>query len=149
MNLRLDKVVRVVALGVKRVYSLVLTDEGLYLIQTGQVGALKHYRLTEGRQVPIDPSRTDSDRSAKELQANEDRIATVPLDELAKIKDNYLVRLEAIEDVEVRSNRREPEMWIGVTGSEHHLFFPLAAEEEVQAFQRALASGLAYGEVIA
>jgi hypothetical protein len=139
MNLRLDKVVRAVALGVKRVYSLVLTDEGLYLIQTGQVGALKHYRMVEGRQAPID--RTD-DRSVKELEANEGRIATVPLDELVKIKDNYFIRLEAIEDVELRTNRPQPEMWIGVTGSEHHLFFPLAAEEEVQAFQRALSQWL-------
>ena len=39
MRLRLDKVVRVVAPGVKRVYSLVLTDDGLYLIQTGHAGA--------------------------------------------------------------------------------------------------------------
>jgi hypothetical protein len=135
MNLRLDKVVRVVALGMKRVYSLVLTDDGLYLIQTGHAGALKHYRLDDNRQLHID---RPEDRGVIELEANEDRIATIPLDELAQLKDNYCVRLEALEDVELRPNKKEPEMWIGVTGSEHHLFFPFAAEEEVQAFQRAL-----------
>jgi hypothetical protein len=135
MNLRLDKVVRVVAPGVKRVYSLVLVDDGLYLIQTGHTGALKHYRLDNNRQLTI--ARPD-DRGVKEVQANESRIDAVPLDELVKIKDNYFIRLEAIEDVEVRFGQKEPEMWIGVTGSEHHLFFPFAAEEEVQAFQRAL-----------
>jgi hypothetical protein len=135
MKLRLDKVVRVVAPGVKRLYSLVLTDDGLYLIQTGHTGALKHYRLDENRQLLID--RPD-DRGVKEVQANESRIATVPLDELAQFKHNYFIRLEAIEDVELRPHRKEPEMWIGVTGSEHHLFFPLAAREEAEAFQRAL-----------
>ena len=140
MKLRLDKVVRVVSLGVKRVYSLVLTDDGLYLIQTGHAGALKHYRLGRDRQWAIDQP---ADRGVKDLQANESRIDTVPLDELARIKDNYFIRLEAIEDVELRPKKKEPEMWIGVTGSEHHLFFPFALEEEVQAFQRALSKGLA------
>ena len=135
MNLRLDKVVRVVALGVKRVYSLVLTDDGLYLIRTGRTEALKHYRLDDNRQLVI--VRPD-DHSVQDVQGNESRIDTTPLDVLAQIKDNYFIRLEAIEDVELRPNPKEPEMWIGVTGSEHHLFFPLAAPEEVQAFQRAL-----------
>jgi len=140
MRLRLDKVVRIVAPGVKRVYSLVLTDDGLYLIQTGHAGALKHYRQNDNRQLAI--ARPD-DREVKDLQANESRIDATPLDELAKIKDNYFIRLEAIEDVELRLRRKEPEMWIGVTGSEHHLFFPFASEEEVQAFQRALGKWLA------
>ena len=135
MRLRLDKVVRVVALGVKRVYSLVLTDDGLYLIQTGRSGALKHYRLDDNRQVVIE--RLD-DHGVRDVQNNESRIDTMPLDVLAQIKDNYFIRLEAIEDVELRPNPKEAEMWIGVTGSEHHLFFPLTAPEEVQTFQRAL-----------
>jgi hypothetical protein len=135
MILRLDKVVRVVAPGVKRAYSLVLADDGLYLIQTGRAGALKHYRLDDHRRLQID---RPADRGVVELQANESRIDTMPLDELAQLKDNYFIRLEALEDVELRPNKKEPEMWIGVTGSEHHLFFPFAAEEDVQAFQRAL-----------
>ena len=135
MRLRLDKVVRVTAPGLKRVYSLILLDEGLYLIQTGHMGALKHYRLNDNRQLALD--RPD-DRGVRDLQANENQIDAALLDDLAKIKDNYFIRLEAIEDVELRPNKKEPEMWIGVTGSEHHLFFPLAAEEEVQTFQRAL-----------
>jgi hypothetical protein len=139
MNLRLDKVVRVVAVGVKRVYSLVLADDGLYLIQTGHAGTLKHYRLDDDRCFVID---RPGDRGVTELQANESRIDTTPLDELARLKDNYFIRLEAIEDAELRPNRKQPEMWIGVTGSEHHLFFPFAAEKEVQAFQRALSKWL-------
>ena len=140
MDLRLDKVVRVIAPGVKRVYSLVLTDAGLYLIQTGHAKTLKHYRLDADRRFVID--RAD-DRGVRELQANEGRIDSQSLDALVKIKDNYFIRLEAIEDVELRPTRQEPEMWIGVTGSEHHLFFPFATEEEVQAFQRALSKWLA------
>ena len=139
MRLRLDKVVRVVALGVKRVYSLVLTDEGLYLIQTGHVGVLKHIRLDDRRQLVID--RPDN-RAVQDLLANESRVGTAPLDDLAKVEGNYFIRLEAIEDGELRPNKKQPEMWIGVTGSEHHLFFPFATEEEVQAFQRALSKSI-------
>ncbi|CAG0981320.1 hypothetical protein PLCT2_01926 [Planctomycetaceae bacterium] len=138
MNLRLDKVVRISAPGVKRVYSLVLTDEGLYLIQTGHAGTLKHYRVDAGRLL-ID--RAD-DRGVRDLQAGESRLDSQPLDALVKIKDNYFIRLEAIEDVELRPNSQEPEMWIGVTGSEHHLFFPFATEDEVQTLQRALSKWL-------
>ena len=38
MNLRIDKVIRSVALGFRKVYSLVLTDVGLYILRTGAVG---------------------------------------------------------------------------------------------------------------
>ena len=61
---------------------------------------------------------------------------------MVKLKDNYLIRLEAIEDVELKPGKSEPEMWIGVTGSEHHLFFPFATFDEVQVLQRALGKWL-------
>jgi hypothetical protein len=102
-------------------------------------GNAPRIRLDDGQQLVID---RPADRGVQDLQANESRIGTAPLDDLAKIKGNYFIRLEAIEDVELRPNKKQPEMWIGVTGSEHHLFFPLAAEEEVQAFQRALSKGI-------
>jgi hypothetical protein len=79
----------------------------------------------------------------QEVRANEGRIAAQSLDELAQLRDNYFIRLEAIEDVEVRPLKKDPEMWIGVTGSEHHLFFPFASLDEVQTFQRALSKWLA------
>ena len=136
MNLRFDKVVRVVAPGVRRIYSLVLADEGLFLIQTGRVGTLKHYRLDAGSsQIILD---NPGDRGVKSLQAHESRIDAVPLGELAQIKDNYFIRLEAIEDVELKTGKPVPEMWIGVTGSEHHLFFPFASWAEVETLRRAL-----------
>ncbi len=140
MVLRFDKVIRVVALGVRRVYSLVLTDDGLYLLQTGSDKTLKHFQRDEtGRVTAI----RSNDRSVQELQARENQIDPGMLDELVKLKDNYFIRLEAIEDVELKPLKREPEMWIGVTGSEHHLFFPFAEYAEVQTLQRALSKWLA------
>ena len=138
MGLRFDKVIRVVALGARRAYSLVLTAEGLYLIQTGNAGALKHYRRDEHGQV----AARLADRSVRALKAHEDQIVPAALDEMVKLKDNYLIRLEAIEDVELKPGKSEPEMWIGVTGSEHHLFFPFATFDEVQVLQRALGKWL-------
>ena len=138
MELRFDKVIRVVALGVRRVYSLVLTAEGLYLIQTGTAGVLKHYRREENGQVVA----RSAERDVRALQTREDLIDPAALDEWIKLKDNYLIRLEAIEDVEIKPGKTEPEMWIGVTGSEHHLFFPFATFDEVQGLQRALGKWL-------
>lgn len=140
MNVRLDKVVRVVGPGIKRVYSLVLTDAGLCLIQTGHVGALKHYRRDDTGRLVCD--RLD-DRRVREIQIREGQIDTLPLDELLQLQDNYFIRWEALEDVELRPNKKEPEMWLGVTGSEHHLFFPCATWDEVEVFQRALSKWLA------
>ena len=138
MGLRFDKVIRVVALGVRRVYSLALTAEGLYLIQTGTAGVLNYYRRDERGQV-LAQSAEDG---VQALQARESQIDPAILDELVKLKDNYLIRLDAIEDVELKPGRTEPEMWIGVTGSEHHLFFPFATFDEVQVLQRALSKWL-------
>ena len=136
MNLRCDKVVRVVAPGIKRVYSIAVTGDAAYLIHTGKVGALKHYRRQPD--APQLVAVAAADRDVRELQTNEGHIDVIPLDELAKIKDNYLIRLEAIEEVELKSGKNGPEMWLVVTGSEHHLFFPFASWEEAQALQRAL-----------
>lgn len=140
MLLRFDKVVRAVPLSARRVYSLVLTDAGLYLIQTGHAGALKHYRRDEqGRAV----TAHTADRGVQDLQARESQIDVNNLDKWAGIKDNYFIRLEAIEDVELRPGKSQPDMWIGVTGSEHHLFFPFATDDEVQTLQRALSKWIA------
>ena len=137
--LRLDKVVRVVAPGLHRAYSLVLTDAGLYVIRTGSAGTLKHYRReATGAVTPTRPP----DAAMRDLQAREDQINLMPLDELARQKDNYFIRLEAVDDLEVRSGKREPELWIGVTGSEHHLIFPFATLEEVQTLERSLGKWL-------
>ena len=139
MLLRMDKVVRAVAPGLHRAYSLVLTDAGLYVIRTGRAGTLKHYqRGGDGAVTAVRPP----DSAMRDLQAQEDRIALVPLEELARQPDNYFIRLEAIDDLEVRSGKRSPELWIGVTGSEHHLIFPFATLAEVQTLERALGKWL-------
>ncbi len=135
MDLRIDKVIRLVGLGRRKVYSLVLSDEGLYLIQTGGPGALKHYRLDRAlNQIVIEDAH---DRGVKELQTNEGRIDTTPLDRLLNEGGNYFVRLEAIEDVKIKAGQ-SPEMLIQVSGSEHYLIFPFASLEEVQTLQRTL-----------
>ena len=135
MNLRFDKVIRSVSLGRRKVYSLVLNDDGLYLIRTGGVGALKHYRLDAAlNQITTDNA---NHRGVKELQQNESRIDAAPLADLLKESDNYLVRLEAIEDVRIKAGQ-SPEMLIELTGSDHYLVFPFASLEEVQTLQRAL-----------
>ena len=135
MKLRIDKVIRSVGPGLRQVYSLVLTEAGLYLIHTGGVGALKHYRLDAAlNQIVVDHA---ADRSVKQLQANEARIDSTPLDDLVKESGNYLVRLDAIEEVEIRAGQ-SPALIVHVTGSDHHLVFPLTPLDQVETLQRAL-----------
>jgi hypothetical protein len=135
MNLRFDKVIRSVGPGRRKVYSLVLNDDGLYLICTGSVGALKHYRLDATlNQITTDHA---NDRGVQEIRRNEDRLNATPLADLVKGSDNYLVRLEAIEDVRIKAGK-SPEMLIELTGSDHYLVFPFASFEEVETLQRAL-----------
>ncbi|HET7376309.1 MAG TPA: hypothetical protein VFK30_06350 [Anaerolineae bacterium] len=134
MNLRIDKVVRFASFGTRWVYSLVLTDECLYLIRTGSFGALKHYRVdSASRQLIAD--RPD-DRLVKEIQANEARIDSMPLDQLLG-GDNYVVRLGAIEDVAIQTGT-SPIMILKLTGSDHRFMFPFAPIEQVQSLRSAL-----------
>jgi hypothetical protein len=134
MNLRFDKVIRSVGFGFRKVYSLVLSDEGLYLVRTGSVRTLKYYRMDANRQIVV---LNENDRGVKEIQKNEGRIDSTPLDDLVKESDSFVVRLEAIEEVKIKAGR-SPEMLIEVTGSDHYLVFPYASLEEVETLQRAL-----------
>jgi hypothetical protein len=79
----------------------------------------------------------ENDRGVKEIQKNEGRIDSTPLDDLVKESDSFVVRLEAIEEVKIKAGR-SPEMLIEVTGSDHYLVFPYASLEEVETLQRAL-----------
>ena len=99
ISLRLDKVIRLMGLGSRKVYSLIVSDGGLYIIRTGAVSALKNYRVDETTQRIVTDAQTD--RSVAEIQSNEAKIGATPLDQLVG-GDNYFVRLAAIEDVIVR-----------------------------------------------
>ena len=136
MNLRFDKVIRSVGFGLRKVYSVVLTDDALYLIKTGAVGALKHFQRTADQPVVLIGPQTD--RGVKEMLVNEAAIDTTPIETLQPTdRDHYRIRLEAIEDVAIKSGKA-PEMLIKLTGSDHYLVFPFATFDEVQTLQRAL-----------
>lgn len=136
MNLRFDKVIRSVGFGLRKVYSLVLNDDALYLIKTGSVGALKHFQLNTDQQVAVIGPRTD--RGVNEILANEAALDTTPIDVLQPTDhDHYRIWLEAIEDVAIKQGK-SPEMLIKLTGSDHYLVFPFATFDDVQTLQRAL-----------
>ena len=136
MNVRFDKVIRSVGFGLRKVYSLVLTDDALYLIKTGSVGALKHFQRNADQSVAVIGPLAD--RGVKEILATEAAIDTTPIDALQPTDhDHYRIRLEAIEEVAIKPGK-SPEMLIKLTGSDHHLVFPFATLDEVQTLQRAL-----------
>lgn len=136
MNLRFDKVIRSVGFGLRKVYSLVLTADALYLIKTGAVSALKHFQRTADQPVTVIGSQAD--RGVKEILTNEAAIDTTPIETLQPTdRDHYRIRLEAIEEVAIKPGKA-PEMLIKLTGSDHYLVFPFATLDEVQTLQRAL-----------
>jgi autonomous glycyl radical cofactor GrcA len=135
MNIRLDKVIRRMGLGFHKAYSLVLTDRALYLIQTGSAGTLKHYHYDQQLKRVVTERSDRSD--VQKLEASEARLTASPLDNLVRESNNFLVRLEAIEDVIVRPTNW-PELIVKVTGSDHRLVFPLTPLDQVQTFARAL-----------
>jgi hypothetical protein len=134
MNLRIDKVVRFAGFGVRRVYSLIVSAENLYLIRTGNFKALKYYRVDPQTQQAI--TDRSADRSITEIQSNEAKNDLVPLDQLIG-GDNYQLRLSAIEDVKLQAGT-SPILILKLTGSDHRLMFPFTPIEQVQTLRRAL-----------
>lgn len=72
-----------------------------------------------------------------EIFTHEAAIDTTPIQTLQSTdRDHYRIRLEAIEDVAIKSGKA-PEMLIKLT-SDHYLVFLFATFDEVQTLQRAL-----------
>ena len=64
-------------------------------------------------------------------------LSITPLDDRVNESGNYLVRLDAIEAVEIRAGQA-PALIVHVTGSDHHLVFPLTPLDQIETLQRAL-----------
>lgn len=138
MQMRLDKVTRMLSLGFKKVYSLVLSDQGLYIIRTGNVGALAHYKVGGVLDQAIVSGITNA--FARELEAGETRLSNTPLDQLAKEKDNVFVALSEIRNVEVKPGKTL-EMKLKTLKGDFALVFTHTPAEQVQELERALKQG--------
>lgn len=135
MDTRLDKVTRMMAWGFKKVYSLVLSERGLYVIRTGNVGALELYQVGGVLNKAIVGSITNA--FVKELEAGEARLANTPLDQLATEKDNSFVALRDIQSVVVKPGKA-PEMKLKTNKGEFTFVFTHTPVEQVQELEQAL-----------
>ena len=156
MNLRLDRVTRMLALGFKKLYSLVLDDKGLYVIRTGNVGAL----MELGVPIP-NPTKPGSVAGTalgmaaagkiigafgKELLAGEERLSNTTLDQLAKEKDNAFVSLAEIQSVTSKATKTpDPlpagpatEMKLKTAKGDFTFIFTHNPPDQVQALEQAL-----------
>lgn len=140
MEMRLDKVTRMLSLGFKKVYSLVLSDQGLYIIRTGNVGALAHYQVGGVLNQAIVGGITNA--FVKELEAGEKRLSSTPLDQLVKEKDNAFVALSEIQSVAVKPGKTI-EMKLKTSKGDFTFVFTHTPAEQVQALERALKQGKA------
>ena len=136
--MRVDKVTRKMSLGFKKVYSLVLDEHGLFVIRTGNVGALHHY-ATGGILTDL-AAKGITNAYVKQLEDGEARIDNAPLDQLAREKGNAFIPLTDIRQV-VMKRRKAPEMKLKTEQGDFSLMFTHTPEEQVEALERALNSG--------
>jgi hypothetical protein len=143
MEMRLDKVTRKLRVGFRKVYSLVLKDEGLYIIRTGNVGALKHYDVRGGGLGGVlNQAVADSITSGfvKQLEAGEAQLSSTPLDRLAKDKGNAFVPRSEGAEVTVSSGQ-PAQMKLKTSKGDFSFVFTHTSEEQVQALAQALKHG--------
>ena len=153
MDTRLDKVTRMLALSFKKVYSLVLANESLYIIRTGNVGALEHYQFSAvgGAKAALAVSIAGAITNAfvKELEAGEARLASTPLPQLAAEKDNAVVSRAEVQSVAVRevqsplmtSAGKALEMKLKTSKGDFTFVFTHTLPEQVHALEQALQKG--------
>ena len=135
MTMRIDKVTRKLSLGFKKVYSLVLDERGLYAIRTGNVGALQHYQLRDVVNQALASGITNA--FVKELEAGEARLASTPLDQLAREKGNAFIPLSEIQSVALKPGKA-PQMQLETGQGNFNFIFTHTPAEQVQALEQAL-----------
>ena len=136
--MRIEKVTRKMSLGFKKVYSLVLDDGGLFVIRTGNVGALQHY--AKGGIVTDLAARGITNAYVKQLEEGEAKLETTPLDQLAQEKGNAHIPLVEIQSVATKSGKT-PEMKLKTEQGSFSFVFTHTPAEQVEALERALTNG--------
>jgi len=133
--MRIDKVTRKMPLGFKKVYSLVLDEGGLFVIRTGNVGALYHYAM--GDPVSDAAARVVTNKFVKQLEEGEARLERTPLDELAGEKPNAFIPLADVQSVKMKRGKA-PEMKLQTAQGNFSFVFTHTPVEQVEALETAL-----------
>lgn len=133
--MRIDKVSRKMSFGFKKVYSLLLEDDGLYIIRTGNVGALQYYS-TGGILTDL-AAKGITHAYVKQLEEGEARLATTSLDELAAQKGNAFIPQGELQDVTMKSGK-EPHMTLKTAQGDFSFIFTHTPIEQVEALRQAL-----------
>lgn len=133
--MRIDKVTRKMSFGFKKVYSLLLEEEGLYVIRTGNVGALQHYAT--GGIVTDLAAKGVTNAFVKQLEEGEATLASTALDELARQKGNAFLPFEEIQSVTTKPGKAS-RMTLKTTQGDFNFIFTHTAVEQVEALTQAL-----------
>ena len=138
MMMRIDKVTRKMSFGFKKVYSLVLDEEGLYVIRTGNVGALQHYET--GDLITSLAARGIGNAYVKQLEEGEARLEETPLEQLAGEKGNAFIPLAEIRSVKTKRGE-EPEMKLRTDQGDFRFVFTHTPAEQVAALEQSFERG--------
>lgn len=141
--MRVDKVTRIMNfLGFKKVYSLVLNEEGLYMIMTGNVGGLPkafaHLGGGDAGQALGAVAATPIIKKFQDELANgEARLGSEDLKALANEKKNEFLTRDEIQAVEV-SYGKTAKMELNTTKGKFKFEFTCTPEEELKALEAML-----------
>ncbi len=136
-QLRIDKVTRIINwLGFKKVYSLILKGNTLYVIRTGNVGALMGMAGVSGIANQAIASAYNK-KFVKELEEGEKRLDRESLDQLANEKKNEKIHFSEITNVEVDYGKI-PSMKINTANKKLKFQFTHTKQEKIKELEKAL-----------
>lgn len=144
--MRIDRVTMIVNfLGFKKVYSLILKSDGLYLIKTGNVGGLGGHVNTSantvvhgvGGAIGSVAGNKILDNFRKELEENEKKLDSQSLAELLKEKGNSFVSKSEIQSVDV-SYGKVPKMKLKSSKGTFKLEFTQTEESKIKELEENL-----------
>lgn len=138
MAMRVDKVTKKLRFGFKKVYSLVLDEDGLYVIRTGNVGALQHYEMSGIINQLAASGITNA--FVRELEKGEAMLDSTPLPELVQEKGNALIPLTEIRGMSVKRGKA-PVMKLKTDQGDFAFVFTHTPEEQVELLEQALTRG--------
>ena len=133
--MRIDKVTRKMSFGFKKVYSLVLEEDGLYVIRTGNVGALQHYAT--GGAVTDLAAKGVTNAFVKQLEEGEAKLASTGLHDLAGQKGNAFIPYNEIQGVTTKVGKAS-RMTLKTAQGDFNFIFTHTDVEQVEALTQAL-----------
>lgn len=127
MTVRFDRVIRKGYEDDSLVYSLVLDDQGLYIVRTGNVGGL----ATDHGDVNVSADDVSEPTFVRQLVDEEARLDSEPLPVLVHSEHSAYVPIQQITNVQAAPEADPPTLALDTLSDHYDFVFMQASEDEV------------------